>query len=156
MTKKKGAKTPLIGRPPKYSEQLAEEFAEYLAYNSIKKSCELVGITKETYYQWVYKFPFFSDLSIKARKVRAVNLFDESLDTLEEIRELRKDPNTRDLVPVYRLLFDGYLRLAGKANQGLFGDNTKNNMEVNIDLKDVDVPKRQTQKEWEEEGKDEE
>ena len=149
MTKKKGVETPLIGRPPKYSEPLAEKLAEYLAYNSIKKSCELVGITKETYYQWMYKFPFFSDLSTQARKTKAINLFDESLDTLEELKELRNNPDSKDLVPVYRLLFDGYLRLAGKANQGLFGDTAKNHIQVNVDNKDVDVPTRQTQEQWE-------
>ena len=46
-----------------------------------------------------------------------------------------------------RVRLDFHLRLAGKANQGLFGD-TKNNIAITVDNKDVDVPARVTQEEW--------
>lgn len=141
MTKKKG------GQPTKYNLELAKKIAAEQTHSTIKESYIKYGISKQTYYNWMLEHQEFFDLSTQARKINAVNLYSEGVDLLMELKEKRNNPDNKDLAPVYRLLFDGFLRLAGKANQGLFGD-TKNNIEVTVDLKDVDVPARVSEKDW--------
>ena len=140
MTKKQG-------RPTKYSEELAEKIAEELAHSTIKEACKKHGIVEDTYYQWLYKYEKFSELSTKARKTKAVKHFSKCEDILDMMENKYYDEDIRS--DLLRLKLDFHLRLAGKANQGLFGDSAKNSIQVNVDNKDVDVPIRQTQEEWE-------
>ena len=150
MTKKKKPEDlEKVGAKTKYSLELAEKIASEQTHSTIKESYTKYGISKQTYYNWMLKHPEFFDLSTQARKINAVDLYSQGVELLMELKEKRSNPDNKDLVPVYRLLFDGYLRLAGKANQGLFGDQAKNNIQVSVDNKDVDVPTRQTQEEWE-------
>lgn len=120
MTKKKDPKK--VGAKTKYSLELAKKIASIQTHSTIKESYEQCGISKQTYYNWMLEHKEFFDLSTQARKINAVDLYGQCGEVLKELMSLRKDPDTKDLVPQYRLLFDGYLRLAGKANQGLFGD----------------------------------
>ena len=81
-----------------------------------------------------------------ARKTKALKHFTECENILEEIKYTQNDEGVRsDMV---RLRLDFHLRLAGKANQGLFGDTAKNQIQVNVDNKDVDVPARVSEKDW--------
>lgn len=135
------------GRPTKYTKELGEEIARLMTHNTITKACKIVDINPDTYYEWHHKYKDFSDISTKARKTKAVMHFTECENILEEIKYTQNDPSVR--ADIVRLRLDFHLRLAGKANQGLFGDTAKNSIDVTVDLKDVNVPKRQTQEEWE-------
>ena len=121
-----------MGRPPKYSLELAKKIAATQTHSTIKESYIEHGISKQTYYNWMLEHKDFFDLSTQARKINAVNLYSEGVELLMELKEKRNNPENKDLAPVYRLLFDGFLRLAGKANQGLFGDKAT----VDLDTKD--------------------
>ena len=133
------------GRPTKYSQELAEQIALELTHNTIKKTCIKFDITPECYYEWLYKYPEFSDLSTKSRKTKAVHHFTACEEILEEMAGEKSNESYR--ADMARVRLDFHLRLAGKANQGLFGD-AKNNIAITVDNKDVDVPARVTQEEW--------
>lgn len=135
------------GRPTKYTKELGEEIARLMTHNTIQKTCELVNINPDTYYEWIYKYKDFSEISTEARKTKAIKHFTECENILEEMKYRQDDEDVR--ADIVRLRLDFHLRLAGKANQGLFGDQAKNNIQVTVDNKDVDVPTRQTQEEWE-------
>lgn len=123
MTKKKAPEDlQKAGRKTLYNKEIAEKIANSQTHCTIKESYEKHGISKQTYYNWMLKHPEFFDLSTQARKINAVDLYSQCGEVLKELMEKRNNPDSKDIVPAYRLLFDGYLRLAGKANQGLFGD----------------------------------
>ena len=135
-----------VGRPTKYSKELGERIAEEMTYNTVEKTCKSVGITQDTYYRWIHIHKEFSEISTAARKTKAIKHFSECENILEEMKNKCYDEEIRsDLV---RLRLDFHLRLAGKANQGLFGDTAKNNIAVSVDTKDVDVPARVSEEEW--------
>ena len=134
-----------VGRPTKYNEEIAQRLAEELSHKSLEKACEAVDINESTYYEWLYKHEEFSKLSTLARKTKAVKHFNECEQILEEIK---KDPNNLETrSDIMRLRLDFHLRLAGKANQGLFGDATAN-VQLNVERKDVGVPDRMSKEDW--------
>jgi len=110
------------GAKTKYSLALTKKIANYQTHSTIKESYEKYGISKQTYYNWMLEHKEFFDLSTQARKINAIELYSQSIDLLHELKEKRNNPEAKDLVPAYRLLYDGFLRSAGKANQNLFGD----------------------------------
>lgn len=115
VTKNKG------GAPTKYTKELAEKFTDDLAYMTIKQACKKNGISEDTYYRWLHKHKELSEFSTRARETRA-NLY---YDKAAEVVELIEDPKGQ---------FECYLRLAGKANQGLYGDKglvVNNNTQIN-------------------------
>lgn len=122
MTKKEEVK---MGRPTKYSKELAEKIALELTHSTLDKVCKNVGIHEDTYYEWLYRYPDFSALSTLARKTKAVHHFTECQKVLEDTRKARKEGNINYRSDLARLECDFHLRLAGKANQGLFGDSLK-------------------------------
>lgn len=137
------------GRKTRYTVELGQKIASDVTHMSIKEAYIKNGIVEETYYKWLHLHPEFEEAVIKARKTKAHNYYEKSAETLQELHDARKNPLTKDLVPSYKLLFDGYLRLAGKANQGLFGDKpAQTNLSLTVDNKDVDVPARLSQEEW--------
>lgn len=108
------------GRPTKYSKEFGEKIAELMTHNTIQDTCKIVGINSDTYYEWYHKHPEFSEISTQARKTKAVHHFNKCEEILDMIDNKYYDEQIRsDLV---RLKLDFHLRLAGKANQGLFGD----------------------------------
>lgn len=121
------------GRPTKYTLELAKALASDLASMTIKQACKNNDISEETYYQWLHIHKEFSELSTSGRKTRAIYHFNKAAEVIEE---LDNDPNNEDIrVDVARLRYDAHLRLAGKANQGLFGDKgvtVKNNTQINV------------------------
>jgi hypothetical protein len=62
----------------KYSQELTDEICKWLrAGNNIQDSCELAGISKETYYQWKDKPDFLdatkrAELECKARNIAII------------------------------------------------------------------------------------
>ena len=135
------------GRPTKYSKEFAEQIAEELTHSTIEETCKKLKINPDTYYTWVNKHEEFAELSTKARKTKAIKHFNECENILRYLKDKRYDESIRS--DIVRLELDFHLRLAGKANQGLFGDASKNNVNLNIDSnKDVSVPDRVHQKEW--------
>lgn len=142
------------GAPSKYTKELAEQIARELTHNTVKKTCEIVGISEETYYVWHYEKPEFAELSTIARKTKAINHFSACENILDEMKYAQDDESYRS--DVARVRLDFHLRLAGKANQGLFGDQSKNTVDMTVTNKDVDVPKRMSEAEWSEEKKERE
>lgn len=72
---------------------------------------------------WYYRFlsnnlnnPEVCELSTHARKQKAHSYFDKCEDILDRLEKKEMDYSTA------KVLFDSYLRLAGKANQGLYGE----------------------------------
>lgn len=72
---------------------------------------------------WYYRFlsenlnnPEVCELSTHARRQKAHSYFDKCEDILDRLEKKEVDYSTA------KVLFDSYLRLAGKANQGLYGD----------------------------------
>jgi len=134
------------GAPEKYNKEIAEKLLEAITHKTLKEACDEVGIKKQTYYNWLLKYDEFFDLSTKSRKIKGISHFSETEEILEEIRLNKDNPDYRS--DMARLRLDFHLRLAGKANQGLFGDTAKNQVNVTVDNKDVDVPARMSEKEW--------
>ena len=137
-----------VGPPTKYSLELAERLAVELTHNTVKKACANVGIHHDTYYEWMFKYEELSELSTKARKTKAINHYEDCQEVLEETRFARQSGDTEFRVDLARLEADFHLRLAGKANQGLFGDQAKNQVDMTVTHKDIDAPARQGEKEW--------
>jgi len=137
-----------VGRPTKYNAEIAQRLAEEISHKSLEKACEAVDINESTYYEWLYKHEEFSKLSTLARKTKAVKHYNECEQILEEIKQDPNNPENRS--DIMRLRLDFHLRLAGKANQGLFGDSAAN-VQLNIEHKDVGVPGRMSKEEWEKE-----
>lgn len=51
----------------KYSKEIIEEICKWLrAGNNITDACSLVGISRETYYEWQKVYPYASDATKKA------------------------------------------------------------------------------------------
>ena len=50
------------GRPTKYTKDIAETLADqFKDGQSVIEVCGQIGITKDTFYEWVKKYPDFSD-----------------------------------------------------------------------------------------------
>lgn len=89
---------------------------------TIKDACANNGRSKVWYFGYIAKNDKNKDvinLSTRARLNKAHSYFDDCENVLIELKEKKIDASTA------RVLFDGYLRLAGKANQGLYGDVNK-------------------------------
>lgn len=111
MAKKKTEKTDF-----EIYSAIEEERASGVA---ISKACK----DNDRCVQWYYNFKAKNfnnqevvELSTRARENRADYYFDKCEETLDELKEQKIDSSTG------RVLFDGYLRLACKANQRMYGD----------------------------------
>lgn len=52
-----------MGRPSKYTEEIGEEARKQLAKGfTIRATCGLIGIAPDTLYNWIKKYPNFSEL----------------------------------------------------------------------------------------------
>jgi hypothetical protein len=124
-----------LGRPTKYNEEMAERICVGLTNKTAQKVCEDVGIQMKTYYEWLSRYPDFLKNCLKSRKIYAVNLMDQSDEIIQEAIRNRNDRDFKDNVPAYKLACDTLSRLAGKANQELYGnkeDKEKGNTIINI------------------------
>lgn len=113
------------GQPTKYNKDIAERLTELLSHMTLDKAVVVVGISEQTYYNWLYKHDQFFELSKKARLTKGIHHFTEAQKVLDETREARKSQDEGFRSDLARLELDFHLRLAGKANQGLFGDPKK-------------------------------
>ena len=136
------------GRPTKYTKELAQQIANELTHTTIRKACKKCGIDAETYYNWIYKYDEFFELSSKARRIKGIYHLNESEEILEMAKDenMHKDEDVRS--DILRLRCDFHMRLAGKCNQNLFGDQARIQVDKPEDFKDVDVPQRPSQEEW--------
>lgn len=118
MTKDKKKKQ---GSQKKYTAKLAIALTADLAYMDTKEACKKHGISERTYYRWLHSEEGLCQLSVRARATKATYHYNKATEILETTSE---DPAAINLA---RFKFDGHLRLAGKANQGLFGDRPQIN-----------------------------
>lgn len=112
-----------VGRPTKYSEELAQKIACELSHSTVRDVCHNNGLSVDTYYSWLYKYDEFSELSTKARKIRAIKHFNACEDILEKIASTPPEKLKELRADILRLQIDFHLRLAGKAGQGLFTED---------------------------------
>jgi hypothetical protein len=123
---------PKDGRPTDYNEDIATAILSDLTHQSTKAACEANGITERTYYNWLKKYPEFFQLSVEARKVKGVFYHEKAAQTIEEATS---DLYNKEIRPeLAKLRFDGYMRLAGKANQGLFEAKEDSNKDTVINV----------------------
>lgn len=89
-----------MARKSKRNDKLESKIAEYLSGGStIKDACAAVGIGEATYYEWVNKFPEFSEIATRAQAVArqraieairlALNVTEQKTETTELIKETR-------------------------------------------------------------------
>lgn len=87
--------------------------------DSVSKACEKESKPENFYFRFLadnINDDEICKLSTHAREMKAFGYFEKCEQVLEELRRGGSDAQTA------RVLFDGYLRLAGKANQKTFGD----------------------------------
>lgn len=100
------------------------EIFERVCYNiaggdSVEKACEKEGKPENFYFRYLadnINDEEICKLSTHAREMKAFGYFEKCEQVLEELRLGGSDAQKA------RVLFDGYLRLAGKANQKTFGE----------------------------------
>lgn len=89
-----------MARKSKRNDKLESKIAEYLSGGStIKDACAAVGIGEATYYEWVNKFPEFSEIATRAQAIArqraieairlALNVTEQKTETTELIKETR-------------------------------------------------------------------
>jgi len=122
------------GQPTKYNEEVAKQFAEYLSYMKLEDACAATGISEQTYYNWLYLHPRFFELSREARLTRAVYHFDQAQKMVELGKEALAANNKDFRADLLKISIDSHIRLAGKANQGLFGDKQKDDNDKSITI----------------------
>lgn len=103
--------------------------ADIMCGDTIKTACENNGRNIRDYYEFLSQNeenPDISKLSTRARTNKAHSYFDKCEDVLIDLKNGEIDAQKA------RVLFDGYLRLAAKANQGLYGNKVELDGGLNI------------------------
>jgi hypothetical protein len=110
-------------RPKSMNEDVFRKVCDDIACGeTIVDACKKNGTNARAYYEFMHDNLDNEDinkLSTRARQSKANNYWDKAEEVLHSAydnKEAGVDINKS------RFLFDGYLRLAGKANQGLYGD----------------------------------
>ena len=130
------------GQPTKYTPELAAKICEDITCKmTIKEACKNNNIDETTYYNWLREHKQFFQLSAEARQTKAYKFFDLCEEAIRKVENDTYDAGKG------RVIFDSYLRLAGKANQGVFGNIEANKQEgtvINIidKSKDYEVNKK--------------
>lgn len=110
------------GRPTKYSDALINEFCTRIADGrSVKSICMDDDMPdKSTIFDWLGKYPEFSDKYAHAKEMQAESIFDESLHIA--------DTATVDDVQLAKLRIDTRKWMAGKLRPQKYGDTTNLNV----------------------------
>jgi transposase-like protein len=121
-----------MGRPTKYTEELANEICTQIAHstkglNSIAKS---LGINPDTVYEWLNKYKDFSENYARARELQADFLADEVIRVAKTQRigkktvskEWGEETTTGDAVDRSRLIVDALKWKASKLAPKKYGD----------------------------------
>ena len=108
------------GRPTDYSIDLAAAICEMLANgSSLSKISKIEGFPKaSTVYQWLIKYPEFSEMYARAREDQA--------DTLADQITHIADKATTEGVQVARLRVDARKWIAAKLKPRKYGDKVTN------------------------------
>lgn len=147
-----------VGRPSKYTEELAIDICTRLAEGeSLNKICKTKGLpTLKTIYNWILKHPEFLQMYEKAREDQADTLADEILSISDETPEkiiLRgegdKQEEERSIDPSgiqrNRLRVDARKWVAAKLKPRKYGDRTihsgadGDNIQVDIRLQAKEI-----------------
>ncbi len=99
--------------------------------DSIKEACKKEGKPENFYFRFQAENldnEEVSKLSTRARVQKSHGYFDKCERALSNLENDVYEPQKA------RVLFDGYLRLAAKANQGIYGDKQE------VDLKVKEIP----------------
>lgn len=88
MTDKENALEPrVMGRPTKYSEELADAICELVVRGmSMRKICELDAMpVEDTVYSWLAKYPYFSEKYTEAVQHRTNKYLEECVDLADNM-----------------------------------------------------------------------
>lgn len=77
-----------MGRPTKYNKKIAEKICSLIATDTytVAEVCRMVKISDSTYYDWITRFPEFSE-NIKKAEAERMAFF---------VAEAKKKPSTKD------------------------------------------------------------
>lgn len=160
-------------RPTKYSEKLAKEIcADLISGLTIKKACKKNDIHHSTYYAWLEK-KSFQELVKTAREISGYRYFEKAHSVLLDLEKGKFDHYDKTAlldendgivqgkdgkiklqkklslsnVKKAALLFNGYVRLAGKANQNTFGNKLQVSGKIECSISDkLSLFKKRTKK----------
>ena len=124
----------MAGQPTLYNKEIAEKLARCLSCMKLEDACKEVGISEQTYYNWLYTHREFFELSKEARLTKGIYHFDQAQKMVDLGKQalLAGDKDLR--ADLLKITIDTHIRLAGKANQGLFGDKNKEDNDKSITI----------------------
>ncbi|MFC7782017.1 hypothetical protein [Legionella taurinensis] len=121
-----------VGRPTKYSPDIANKICEAIASNGkgVKKLCEENPDwpNKDTIFTWLKKYPEFSDQYARAKRFQVEALIDEILDIADDssLDQITHDDGSSSCNSVFiarsRLRIDTRKWLASKLVSKVYGE----------------------------------
>lgn len=124
--------TPVIGRPTKFTQEMADTICELIADGiSLRKICSCDDMpNKSTVFKWLIEKKGFSDQYARARETQADSLFDEILDIADEATfdtYTDKDGNVKtdsEVIGRSKLRVDARKWMAGKLRPKVYGEKS--------------------------------
>lgn len=117
-----------IGRPSKLTEEIKHHIFECLTVKdlSIKDTAKECGISESVIYKWFDEDTEFMEFSQRVRETKAHKLINRAENVIKEIDEIETNVSDKQAVELEfkkaRLVFDSYVRLAGKYNRKVYGE----------------------------------
>lgn len=130
-----------VGRPTKYSQELADNICSQLAMGlSLRTVCKGEGMpAMETIFSWFRKYKEFSEQYAKAKEESADALFEETIDIADDSLEDAKKyvgPGSSAIVNAYRLKVDTRKWMMSKMKPKKYGDK----LDMTTNGKDLPTP----------------
>ena len=146
-----------MARPTKYTVKIGDQICANITIGkSLKKIADENDFCIVSIFNWLRTNEEFLNNYTRAKEEQA-ELFAEEIieiaddgrnDTYSEEEDGFLKTN-HDVIARSRLRVDARKWVASKLKPKKYGDLAKVNLEASVTLKDVDVPIRQTQEEWE-------
>lgn len=136
-----------LGRPTKYSEEIADKICELIATTSdgLKKIAESQSVTATTVYKWLQENKTFSDKYVRARDMQADLLADEIIEIantpIQGIVETEKEWGIEirrgDMLEHRKLQIDARKWKASKLAPKKYGDKIEVDTNVISTVKEI-------------------
>lgn len=131
-----------IGRPTKYSQQLADKICSKLSRGvSLRTVCKAEDMpSTETVFSWFRKYKEFSDQYARAKEESADALFEETIDiadeSLDDAKIFSDSKGGSAIVNAYRLKVDTRKWMMSKMKPKKYGDK----LDMTTNGKDLPTP----------------
>lgn len=132
----------IIGRTPKINEEKVSIILNALNEGkTVRKACEMAGISKATFYIWKKVNTSFLDAVDRAQENWTDSLVDEGLNDLREVEA--KDKNDGVKVRKAECFARHTLEIASRLNPkySVKQQTTNKNFNINVDIDPVDMEK---------------